>query len=165
MKWRSKHQGFQQAGVTLVELIVSIVVISVGLAGVLVVMDRTTASSADPMVQHQAVAVAEAYLEEILARDFAGPDGTDATFGPEAGESRATFDSVNDYHNLSDSGARDQNDQAIAALTQYSVSVTVTPQALNDITAASGDAVLVAVSVAAPGGTTIRLSGYRTNYN
>ena len=55
-----------QRGVTLVELVISIVVISIALAGTLAVMRRTTASSADPMIVRQAVGVAEAYLEEIL---------------------------------------------------------------------------------------------------
>jgi MSHA pilin protein MshD len=158
MKRAYAWRQYRQTGVTLVELVVSIVVISVGLAGILIVMDRTTASSADPMVQHQAVAIAEAYLDEILSRDFVDPDGTNV------GETRATFDNVADYNGLSDNGARDQNDVAIAALAQYNINVAVTPQALSDITAASGNALLVAVTVTGPGNVTIRLNGYRTNY-
>ena len=75
-------------GFTLVELVIAMVVISIALSGVLMVMNYTTAHSADPMIQHQAVAIAEAYLEEILLKPYADPDGVD-------GEgSRALFDDV-----------------------------------------------------------------------
>jgi len=48
---------YRNAGATLVELVVSIVVISIGLAGILSVMNRNLSSSGDPMVQHQAIAI------------------------------------------------------------------------------------------------------------
>lgn len=54
---------------TLIELIVFIVIISVGLAGILSVMNVTVRSSANPMLQKQAVAMAEAILDEILSKD------------------------------------------------------------------------------------------------
>lgn len=143
-----------QRGATLVELIVSIVIISVGLAGVMLVMDRTTRSSADPMIQYQAIAIAEAYLEEALLKEFTDPDGL-------GGETRATYDDVNDY-NFTDIGARDQNGQAIAGLGQYTVAVAVTPEIFNTIGAANVRR--VQVTVTSPFGGTVVMSGYRTNY-
>jgi MSHA pilin protein MshD len=59
----------RQGGLTFVELIIFIVVISVGIVGILSVMNLTTRSSADPMVRKQAMAMAEAVLEEILSKD------------------------------------------------------------------------------------------------
>jgi len=59
----------RQRGVTLIELIVFIVIISVGLAGILAVMNVTVGASANPMARKQAVTMAEAVLEEVLARD------------------------------------------------------------------------------------------------
>ena len=84
-------------GATLVELIVAIVIIGVALAGVLMVFMRNTGASADPLIWHQATAIAEAYLEEALTKNF--------TVGP--GNTRQTFDDVLDY-NFTDVGARDQ---------------------------------------------------------
>lgn len=153
---RTRH-----AGATLVELVVSIVVISIGLAGILLVMNRNVSSSGDPLVQHQAIAIAEAYLEEILAKEFTDPDGGE-TGGPEAGETRAIFDDVNDYNGLSDTGARDQNNSPISGLGGYNVAVAVVSQAWNGIPAA--DALLVTVTVTGSGGVTVTLSGYRTRY-
>ena len=62
-----------QSGVTLIELIITIVVISIALTGTLVVISRTVGGSADPMIVRQAVGVAEAYLEEILLKPYYDP--------------------------------------------------------------------------------------------
>ena len=143
-------------GVTLVELIVSIVVIGTALAGVLMVIVRNTSASADPLIWHQAVIVGEAYLEEILTKNFTA-DGVEA--------SRDLYDDVMDYNGLTDSPPRDQNGTAIAALAGYTVNVQVATEALNDITLASGNAVRVEVTVTMPTGGSVVVSGYRTNYN
>lgn len=176
----SRRFSVAQRGVTLIELVVSIVVISVGLAGILLVMNRTTRSSADPMVQHQAIAVAEAYLEEILLKPFdetaASGNPEDAPNpGPDAGEtSRPLFDDVNDYHNLANNGcvtttpacpslgscACDHDGAPISSLQGYTVSVTVDPAASLNGTPAER----VQVDVAGPGGVSVTMSGYRTNY-
>lgn len=58
-----------QRGLTLVELIVFVVIVSVGLAGILAVMNATVRSSANPMARKQAITMAEAVLEEVLAKD------------------------------------------------------------------------------------------------
>lgn len=89
-------------GVNLVELIISIVIISIACTGVLLIFAQTVRYSADPMVQTQALAIAEAYLDEILARPLVDPDGTNA------GETRATYDNVGDYDNLSNTPPQDQ---------------------------------------------------------
>jgi len=45
----NKHR---QAGITLVELIISIVVISIALVGIFLVINLTTTTSANPVVQY-----------------------------------------------------------------------------------------------------------------
>ncbi len=142
-----------QRGVTLVELVIAMVVVSIALSGVLMVMNYTTAHSADPVVRHQAVALAESYLEEILLKPYSDPDGVD-------GEgSRDLFDDVDDYHGLSDAGARNQENIAIAGLGSYRVDVSVLPAALNGVAALQA-----VVTVSSPLGESITLSGYRTDY-
>jgi MSHA pilin protein MshD len=140
-------------GVTLVELIISIVVIGVALAGVLVVIVRNAQTSADPMIWHQSVAIGEAYLEEVLTRNFTA-NGVEA--------SRGLYDDVFDYNGVTDSPPRDQAGTAIAALAGYTVTVAVTAADLNGTGAAN--AALVQVTVTPPAGGAITLSGYRTNY-
>jgi MSHA pilin protein MshD len=146
----------RQAGITLIELILYIVIVSVGLAGILSVMNVTTQHSADPMVRKQALAVAESLLEEITLKDFTDPDGS------EAGETRPTFDDVDDYHLYSTTGIQDIDGNAIGTLADYDVAVTVVGAALGGI--AAGEALLITVTVSGPGTESITLNGYRTNY-
>jgi MSHA pilin protein MshD len=116
-----------ERGVTLVELIIFIVIISSAVAGVLMTLDIAGRSSADPMIQKQALAIAEALLEEIQLQPFTfcDPDDSQAAtaqtategatgcsvggveaigremnppYGPETRTSATTpFDNVNDY--------------------------------------------------------------------
>ncbi len=65
-------------GLSLIELIMFIVIVGAGLAGILGVMNFTTRASADPLIQKQALAIAEAYLEEVLAMPFTYCDPDDA---------------------------------------------------------------------------------------
>jgi MSHA pilin protein MshD len=73
-----------QRGVSLVELVVFIVVVGVAVVGVLAAMRLTTAASADPMIQKQALAIAEALLEEVQLQAFTYCDPDDANAGSAA---------------------------------------------------------------------------------
>jgi MSHA pilin protein MshD len=150
-------RGHSQRGVTLIELIVSIVVIAIAGGAVLGVLSRSVGRSADAMIMSQAVSVAEAYLEEITLKPFADPDGVD-------GETlRTDFDDVDDYNGLVDVGARDQFGAAIAPLSRYTVAVTVVPSAA--LTGVPGtDAERVDVRVTYAPNVTVTLSAYKTRF-
>lgn len=115
----------RESGVTLIELIVAIVIIGIALVGVLLVLNRVISASGDPMVQQQAVAIGEAYIEEISGKPYADPDGSDT------GETRATFDDIDDYNRLPDNVVGDQTGAAIAGLGSYAVKVSVVDSTLN----------------------------------
>lgn len=145
----------RQRGVTLIELVVSIVVIAIAASAVLGVLARSVGRSADAMVLAQAVSIGEAYLEEITLKSFADPDGVDGE------ANRIDFDDVDDYNGLVDVGARDQFGSAIAALGAYTVSVTVAASsALTGVP--SADTWRVDVRVQFGSSIDLRLSGYRT---
>ncbi|OUR71976.1 pilus assembly protein MshD [Methylophaga sp. 41_12_T18] len=146
--------NMKQLGATLVELIITIVIISIALTGILSVVSLSSRHTADPMVQQQAVAIAESYLEEILLLPITDPDSID-----EGSENRSLFDNVEDYDNWSDSGAVDQHGNAINGLEDYQVNVTI-----NDATISGVTMKAVMVSVSRSGTDTIRLTGYRANY-
>ncbi len=162
-----------QRGVTLIELIISIVVIGIAVSGVLLVISRTGGHSADPMIEHQAAAIAEAYMEEILPLPFdedAATGAPEGALGADAGETgRSQYDDVNDYAGHSDAGARGLQDPAtvISGLDAYTIAVSV----VNDGALGpagqrvpAGNAELVQVRVTHPSGVDITLSGYRTRY-
>ena len=171
----------RQRGFTLIELTVFIVIVSVALAGVLTVLNVTAKSSADPMIRKQALAVAEAVLEEVMLQPFTWCDPDDAnaatatgyagcsvataaqnTTTAKVGESRITaplLDNVFDYN-----GEVINPNIAGGGSTLYVANVTVAPALLNDILAVSDAALLITVTVAA-GSETIQLQGYRTRHS
>lgn len=69
-----------QQGMTLIELIVFIVIVSVGLAGLLSVLSVTVSHSSDPIIRKQMLSIAEALLEEVELQPFTYCDPTDATW-------------------------------------------------------------------------------------
>ena len=137
-----------QSGVTLIELILSMVIISIALVGILSVMNLTVSHSADPVVEHQAIAIAEAYLEEIQLQAYSDPGAVAC--------SRACFDDVDDYNGLNDAGAHDQNGNSIATLSSYNVSVAVAPQTVSTVPAKE-----ITVTVSGPGVAGLALVGYK----
>lgn len=145
----------RESGLTLVELVITIAVLAIAVTGILLVLNENIAHSADPMVEQQAVNIAEAYLDEILNQSFTDPDGSNV------GETRPTYDDVNDYNGLSES-PHDQSGNAVAGLSNYTVTVTVT----NNVTLGTdANATRVDVNVVyAPTNISITLSGYRTSY-
>ena len=74
-------QSAHQRGLTLIELLVFIVVVSVAIVGVLAVLNFTVRHSADPLVRKQAIAIAESILSEIEQQPFTycDPDDKNAT--------------------------------------------------------------------------------------
>jgi MSHA pilin protein MshD len=71
------HRPRAERGVSLVELIVFIVVVSTAVAVVLGALNMATRASADPMIQKQALAIAEALLEEVQLQPFTYCDPDD----------------------------------------------------------------------------------------
>jgi MSHA pilin protein MshD len=150
----------QAYGATLVELVVSIVILSISVTGVMVVIAQSTRVSADPMIRTQGTAIAQAYLEEILAQPLVDPSGVDSG-GAEAGEVRATYDDINDYDGLNDdSGAIDQGGNAIAQLAAYNVAV-----AVQGTTLAGSPAQRIGVTVTRDGmpDFQVQIAAYRLN--
>lgn len=144
----------RQNGFTLIELIIFIVVVGAGLAGILSVMNTVVKSSADPLVSKQTVAIAESMLQEVLLKDYANPTGG------YTGSSRALFDDVDDYNGYSSTSIFDLTGTAVASLAGYRIApaVVVTPVTMGGITVKR-----VVVTVTGPQGA-ISLIGFRANY-
>jgi MSHA pilin protein MshD len=68
----------KQLGVTLVELIVFIVIVSVAVVGVLKTLEMTNRASVDPMITKQALAIADSLLSEVEQQPFTYCDPDDA---------------------------------------------------------------------------------------
>ncbi len=140
-----------QRGFTLIELIIFIVVVGAGLAGILSVMNQVVRNSADPMLTKQAAALADSVLEEVLQKAYADPDGTNV------GETgRSDWDNVDDFN-----GATQAAFGLPPNLAGYTLLV-----AVSDGTATLGIAarrVVVTATIAATG-VGVVLTGYRADY-
>ena len=123
-----------QVGLTLIELIVFIVIVSVSLAGVATVYTTVVRSSADPVREKQAFAIAESLLEEVLNKSYCDPDTANTSTTPvgcgvnTVEASRDLYDAAIDYDNYTTVGVLDVGSAAIAGLSAYNVNVRVLPQ-------------------------------------
>lgn len=152
----------RRAGFSLVEMVVAIAVISIALAGTLLVVDSTTRRSAHPMLERQAIAIGESYLEEILQKNYVDPHDGLICPAPEA--ARSLYDNLCDYDGLSEIGARDQIGNAIAGLENYQINISVDQAASLGGLSGASEVLRVDATIRDPLGNPVRLSGYRTNF-
>lgn len=156
MSSRAVRQGARQRGVTLIELIVFIIIISVGLVGILGVMNATTRASADPLARKQAVALAEAVLDEVLAKNYCDPDLVPPNCVLSREGSRGLYDDIADYDGQTIAGDVTLGANQIAALAPYTATIAVAAPA-----AVSG-VVMRRIAVTVNGaGQAVTLFGYR----
>jgi MSHA pilin protein MshD len=165
-------RGCRQGGLTLIELLMFIIVVSVALAGVLTIFNVVTRGSADPMLRKQALSVAEAMLDEILGKDFqndpADPGNVSATLGctpattPPCRQNtpadRPNYNDVDDFNGWSQTGVHQPDGTPAPVLGSYTVSVAVAPLNLSGV---AGKQVTVTVG---GGGENIVLTGFRASY-
>lgn len=163
----------RQGGLSLIELLMFIVIVSVGLLGILSVMNVTVSASANPVIRKQALAVAEAMLDEVLSKDFqndpADAANISATLGctPNTAAPRCTqntvaerqnYNDVDDFNGWNQTGVYQVDGSLAPILGSYTVTVGVA--ALN-LSGVAGKQVTVTV---AGGPESITLTGFRANF-
>lgn len=171
----SRTRPARQAGLTLVEMVMFIAIVSLGLAGVLLVMNYTSRQSADPMIREQALLIAESYMEEILTKKFLDPSTGTTRTCPTAEGGRTNYDNVCDYNGLNDTGAKDQFGNAVTGLENYNVAVTVSGGTgislgpSTNLVANTGSVRVLRVDLTVTHGNlpdfSLPFTGYRTSYN
>jgi MSHA pilin protein MshD len=103
-----KIQGAK--GFSLIELVISIVVLGIALSALSSSLFLGIGRSSDPLWQSKMTQLSQAYLDEILSMRYqensplgGGSVGTCSIAGTEAGESnRSLYDDVDDYDGLSE---------------------------------------------------------------
>ena len=112
-----------QQGLTLIEMIVTIIVLSIALVTLTLALNTGLSRSSDTLIELRTATLAKAYIDEILGKRFdensanngvppcRAPDGpggvpanrectVEGSFGPDGGEVRRRFDDVDDYTNI-----------------------------------------------------------------
>jgi MSHA pilin protein MshD len=140
-----------QRGVTLVELVVTIVVIATAGSALLGTLSYLSGQGSNYILQAQAQSIADAYLSEITGKCFA-----DCIPGPEA--NRQQFDNVTDYNGLDTPVATDEAGNVIG---NFRVRVNLTAGGLVLLPAAS--VWRIDVTVDYDNGVAVA-TGYRTNH-
>lgn len=179
----------RQRGISLIELIMFIMIVSVALAGILLVMNTTTMGSANPLIQKQSLAIAESLLEEVELMPFTFCDPDDDNAGtaqvaavdpvngcatwveglPDNDVSRydaaLPYDNVSDYagFTMAAGGILDVTGTPIGPAAGYSATIAVTPAALDAVPAA--ESLRITVTVTGPDGVSVAVDGYRTRYS
>ncbi len=158
-----KHSGLKRSrGFTLIEMIIAIVVLAAAVSGILFSFTANIGRSADPMIQQQAIIIAQAYLEEAVLKPYNDPDGGETNSCEEG--VRIQYDDVADYDCINDAaGALDQFGGTLPGLNNYNIAVNVSTV---NIGAPAITARRVDVTVTHDSATSINLvlTAYRTSY-
>jgi len=155
----------RQFGVTLIELIVFIIVISLSLGALVQVVNQSVSSSVDPITRVRLLEIAQSQLDEVQSRKFDENTPTGglpacvaagcAGIGLDAGEDlddASTLDDVDDFHGYDTS-----------LVPGYTLLVQVFEAGV-DLGLAAAVAKRIEVTVTAPTGEIIMLSTYRANF-
>ncbi len=174
------NKQHQQAGFTLVETIIVIVLVGTMMAGMTALFVNNVGNSHRPYLRQKSLAVANAFMDEILRKQWneATPlgggcvntaSGSCAT-GPVViaigteGESRVTYDDIDDYHGLNQSPPQDASGTDMPGYSGYTVDVSVVQPGTNWNTVPAADVRLITVSVTSSHNETISVSAYRINF-
>ncbi|MCL7945987.1 type II secretion system protein [Marinobacter sp. ATCH36] len=158
------------AGATLVELVITIVIISVAIAGVVGAFSLIAGRSADPLSQTRAVALAQLYMDEILSRkydDDTPPGGRPKRDGCsiDTEESdRKDYDDVDDYNAINNASPENADGESLGpAYSSFTVSVTVTC-AGGEVDLSDDEAKRIDITITDPSSQDYLFTAYRANF-
>ena len=179
----------RQMGITLIELVISIVVIGIAATAILQSLGFLTIGNVDPMLRSQSNLLAQNMLNEVLSHSFFEPDNdprADSSATPAvcptretgSGYDRSLWDNVCDYRDFDsnnddgNSGIRTKDGTPITELSGYHVQIEVDSSdsvqlgsLSNDLANCDAPRILrINVNVTDPRGQSLTLSGYRTSY-
>ncbi|WP_167758699.1 type IV pilus modification PilV family protein [Zemynaea arenosa] len=180
----------RQRGLTMIELVLFIVIVSVGVAGILGAMSVATTKGSDPVRRKQAIMIAEQLMEEVQGAGYTLCDPTDPGFdtatvdaagvitgcvnGPETfgreGTITRPYDNVNDYVAAAgdalpgfDSGGVLANAAGKPLTAGYTATVRMVQESFGNPAVPNFGAIKITITVSYDQESFV-LDGYRTRY-
>ncbi len=166
-------------GFTLIEVVMFILIVGIAVAAIGLQFQQNVSHSHEPYLRQRALAVANAYMDEILRKKWnsATPTGGGCVntgsgtcpAGPAAiasgtdGQSRAAYDDIDDYHGI-DEAPTDSQGIAMPGYAGFNVTVNVAAPAANWNSISSLDVREIEVNVTNPDGESISITSYRVNF-
>jgi len=168
-QWRRRRRPGSDRGMTLVEAVVSMLIVSIMLVAALTAVGSAARNKLAQASLRRGPALARDLMSEILPTHYVEPSAP-PQFGPESGETgggtREAFDDVDDYNGWSETTIQTKDGSALADLAGWSRSVAVTYVTPADLdTAVPTDAGLkrITVTVIDPTGRRTSLSALRSS--
>jgi MSHA pilin protein MshD len=171
----------RQKGVTLVELVISIVVLSIAMVALMNAFSVSMSGSADPLWRNKSLKLAQLYLDEILSKRYdhnthvgglpfvTMPSCTG--LGPDPGETdRADYNDVDDYNGLTESPPKSLTGNLDSSYTPYSISVSVVCDGTrvgamqSSTTGSNAQAKKISITITPPNQPAITFAVYRGNF-
>lgn len=125
---RGRRRGF-----TLIEAALATVIVGVGITSLMALVGALTDQNRAAAQATTAMLLASHVQEAMEGLSFNDPAYASTYFGPEPGETLASFDDVDDFDGQSINPPIDAARQPIAALSQYTQVVTVLPVYANKL--------------------------------
>jgi MSHA pilin protein MshD len=175
------HVYNNSRGFTLIETVLFIVIVGIAVAAIGQQFVTNVSHSAEPYLRQRALAVANAYMDEILKKRWnsATPtgggcvvtgSGNCVTPGAPAavaigndGQTRPSYDDVDDYNGINEAPT-DSDGVAMPNYANFNVTVAVTQPAANWNGISNLDARQIDITVTTPDGQSLLLTAYRINY-
>lgn len=159
---------------TLIEMVITITILSIALVSITGVISASINRSANPLIQHKTVLLAQAYFDEILSKRFAEqtpvggvPPATSAdvcVVGSDMGETRRQFDDVDDYDSLDEMPPQLQSGVTLNGYSDYRVQITVICSGTSLGLTNNYDAKKITVTIDPPAMGEITFTAYQANY-
>lgn len=165
--WNAERRTLRphRKGVSLVEVVVSTVLVSIVLVTSMQTLTNTSTVRTIASEHNHAPDFASCLFSEIMSHRYSDPEGG-TTIGPESGETRATYDDVDDYHGLTQAPPRDRTDSVIAEASGWTWTAAVyfcDPNTLLSSNSATG-LKRIDITVTGPSGRSYLLSGLRSEH-
>lgn len=169
-------------GFSLIETVIFIVIIGIALITITTQFNQNVGHSAEPLLRQRGVTIANSYLDEIVRKrwDENSPIGggcvatlsatctatesVSATLGAEGGESRASYDDVDDYNGLNDSPPQEATGTPLTDLSGYRITVSVAYPAADWNGISRYDIKVITLTVTSTLGESLEFKLYRVNY-